>query len=96
MNVSLRHPDKPKEAYHYRLPTDQKEKVLVSKQNERSVDADQRQSIHVLFDNINSGLLDKRSNSQPSVDNVQLKLKPNIMEPARQQKERILSMYEAQ
>lgn len=88
-NVSL------KPATQYRMPTDQKDKASIYRHNERSVDADQRQSIHVLFDNINSGRLDKRSNSQPSVDNVQLKLKPNIIEPAKQQKERLLSMYEA-
>jgi hypothetical protein len=49
-----------------------------------------------LFDNINAGMLDKRSNSQPSVDNVQLKLKPNIIEPTNKQKDRLLAMLHAQ
>ena len=64
-------------------------------QNERSIEQpDQRQSLQVLFDNINQGILDKRSNSQPSVDNVQLRLKPNILEPSLKQKERLQSIFE--
>jgi hypothetical protein len=38
--------------------------------------------------------MDKRSNSQPSVDNVQLKLKPNILEPSMKQKEHLQSIFE--